>query len=98
MQGKGEQSPKWAVGDFPILLYTDGDEWVCYQGMSGDTHLLELVPGTVLELLRERACTRDELIEQLLDRFEFEPGLDLGDYLDAILKKFELNALIRIVE
>ncbi len=89
---------RWTARDLPLILYHDRDEWVCYHTESGDTHLLELVPGTVLELLRQGELTSGELIRELQTRFEFEGDPNLAEYLDNILHRFELNALIRAVE
>ncbi len=86
---------RWTARDLPLHLYRDGDEWVCFQARSGDTHLFDLLPGTLLELLREGAFTSGELARELRARFDFEDGFSLAEYIDEVLWKFEQNALIR---
>jgi len=88
---------RWTARDLPLHLYRDGDEWVCFQARSGDTHLFDLLPGTLLELLREDTCTSGELVRALRERFDFEESFNLAEYVDEVLWKFEQNALIRPV-
>lgn len=88
---------RWTARDLPLHIYHHDDEWVCFQARSGDTHLFDLLPGTLLALLREGTFTSGELARELRARFDFEEGFNLAEYIDEVLWKFEQNALIRPV-
>ncbi|WP_297529731.1 HPr-rel-A system PqqD family peptide chaperone [Thiohalobacter sp.] len=88
---------RWTARDLPLHIYRHDEEWVCFQARSGDTHLFDLLPGTLLELLREGAFSSGELARELRARFDFEEGFDLAEYIDEVLWKFEQHALIRPV-
>ncbi|WJW74429.1 HPr-rel-A system PqqD family peptide chaperone [Thiohalobacter sp. IOR34] len=80
-----------------MRIFHDGDEWVCYHELAGDTHLFELIPGTLLQMLREETLSGGQLVQRLRERFEFEADFNLAEYVDEVLWKFEQNALIRPV-
>lgn len=74
----------------------DGD-YVVFNPLSGDTHLLEAVAGRVLMDILASPATTDELILRTADFLDVETGDGLSEYVKDVLSKLDELGLIEPV-
>lgn len=78
-------SRRWfpvSAGGSQFHAWEDDDLLVVYHRSSGDTHLLETLPGVVLGLVEAASCTAEQLYLELRDVFQ-------GDDKDHALEVIE---------
>ena len=72
------------------------DDYVIYDQLSGDTHLLDGVSGELICALSEQAMSRAELLKKLNELFEDATELDRENYLVDFIAKFQKLGLLDI--
>ncbi len=78
------ESRRWfpvSVNGSQFHAWDDDDLLVVYHRSSGDTHMLEALPGVVLELVEAACCTAEQLYLELSDIFQ---GDDKNHALEVI--------------
>jgi PqqD family protein of HPr-rel-A system len=73
------------------------DEYVIYDQLSGDTHLLDGLSGELICALSEQVMSRTELLEKLAALFEEASELERENYLIDFVAKFQKLGLLDIV-
>jgi PqqD family protein of HPr-rel-A system len=72
------------------------EEYVVYDQLSGDTHLLDAVSGELICALSEQAMSRTALLEKLAALFEEASELERENYLIDFVAKFQKLGLLDI--
>jgi PqqD family protein of HPr-rel-A system len=72
------------------------DDYVIFAQLSGDTHHLDGISGELICLLSEQAMSRAELLKKLNELFEDATELELENYLDDFIAKFQKLGLLDI--
>jgi PqqD family protein of HPr-rel-A system len=72
------------------------EDYVIYDQLSGDTHLLDGVSGELICVLSEQAMSRAELLEKLAALFEEASELERENYLIDFIAKFQKLGLLKI--
>ena len=86
----------WRItADYEVLQHAWGDSGVVYHAGTGDTHQVDLLTVTVLDLLREAPATLESLARRLARDQDIDDNPDLIERLAQVLR--ELRRL-RIVE
>lgn len=86
----------WRItADYEVLQHAWGDSGVVYHAGTGDTHQVDLLTVTVLDLLREAPATLEALARRLARDQDIDDNPDLIERLAQVLR--ELRRL-RIVE
>lgn len=70
------------------------DEAVVYDSLSGDTHLLDPLSTTIVELVAQSECSSDELVHHLTTAFDMPADAHSLDYLHATLSRLEAIGLL----
>jgi PqqD family protein of HPr-rel-A system len=91
--------PKYLVAIKVVVSLTRWqDEYVLYNQLSGDTHLLDGVSGELIELLLKQAMSRDQLLQNLSLWFEELNADELNTYLDDFIARFTALDLLEIAK
>ena len=72
------------------------DDYVIYDQLSGDTHLLDGVSGELICALSEQAMSRADLLNKLNDLFEETGEIERENYLVDFIAKFQQLGLLDI--
>jgi PqqD family protein of HPr-rel-A system len=72
------------------------DDYVIYDQLSGDTHLLDAVSGELICALSEQAMSRTELLKKLNELLEAPGELEMENYLDDFIARFQKSGLLDI--
>lgn len=87
----------WCVPPKQTLQYRHwDDEYVLYNDLSGNTHLLGETAIVLLQALRRQAATRDTLVALLLEEFEADRA-DIEAEIDELLPQMQRLALVDIM-
>lgn len=70
------------------------DEWVLYNDLSGETHLLGGNAVHVLLALQQSPLAERDIVDSLSAAFEFDPGSDVAADVAALLANLSACALI----
>ena len=70
------------------------DDYVIYDQLSGDTHVLDEVSGGLICALSKQALSRFELLAILTDLFVEATEPELESYLHDFVEKFKLLGLL----
>lgn len=84
----------WFVPAKQTLQYRRwDDEYVLYNDLSGNTHLLGETAIVILQALKRQAATRDTLVAVLMQEFEADTA-DIEAEIDEMLPRMQRLALI----
>ena len=72
------------------------EEYVIYNELSGDTHLLDGVGGELICSLSEKVMSRTVLLKKLNELLESPSQSGMEDYLDDFIARFEQLGLLDI--
>ena len=72
------------------------DEYVIYNELSGDTHLLDSVSGELICALSEKAMSRTALLKKLNELFEAPSESEMENYSDGFIARFQQLGLLDI--
>lgn len=72
------------------------DDYVIYNQLSGDTHLLDGISGELICALSEEAMSRTELLKKLNELLEVPSELEMENYLDDFIARFQKLGLLDI--
>ena len=72
------------------------DDYVFYDQLSGDTHLLDGVSGELICALSEKAMSRAALLKKLNALFEAPSESEMESYLDDFIARFQQLGLLDI--
>ena len=72
------------------------DDYVIYDELSGDTHLLDGVSGELICALSEKAMSRAALLKKLNELFEAPSESEMESYLDDFIARFQQLGLLDI--
>ena len=72
------------------------DDYVIYDELSGDTHLLDGVSGELISALSEKAMSRAALLKKLNELFEAPSESEMESYLDDFIARFQQLGLLDI--
>ncbi|MDO9164298.1 MAG: HPr-rel-A system PqqD family peptide chaperone [Methylococcaceae bacterium] len=72
------------------------DEYVIYDHLSGDTHLLDEISGELLCSLNTQEMSRDDLLKKLVKNFAELTWLDINNYLDVFIDRFVALDLLNV--
>jgi PqqD family protein of HPr-rel-A system len=88
-------NPKWQVADENEFLFRSwGDEFVVYNGVTGDTHLLGLVAAQVMLKLQQTPADAVSLAEWVAPLLQIEPDDELVFAIEQILTDFDSLGII----
>lgn len=88
-------NPKWQVaGGKEFLLRSWDDEFVVYNGATGDTHLLGLVAAQVMLKLQQTPMDAARLAEWVAPLLQTEPDDELVFVIEQILTDFDSLGII----
>jgi PqqD family protein of HPr-rel-A system len=73
-----------------------GNDYVIYDQLSGDTHLLDSLSGELIVALSLQAMSWIELLKKLDQLFEEATGLEMENYLLDFIDKFQKLGLLDI--
>lgn len=79
-----------------IRFFHWDDDYVIYNVLSGDTHLLDGVSGELICALSEKAMSRAALLKKLNELFEAPSELEMENYLDGFIARFQQLGLLDI--
>jgi PqqD family protein of HPr-rel-A system len=80
----------WRIsGAARLLERTWDDERVIWSELTGQTHLLDLLSGTVLQLLQERPADTKELTERAAEELALHADSKLLTTVEQTLADFE---------
>ncbi|BAN36153.1 hypothetical protein SCD_n02345 [Sulfuricella denitrificans skB26] len=86
---------KWQVAAENELLYHSwGDEFVVYNGATGDTHLLGLAAAQVLLKLQQAPADTVSLAEWIAPLQQIEPDDEFVFFIEQILTDFDSLGII----
>ena len=72
------------------------DDYVIYDELSGDTHLLDGVSGNLITALSEEAMSRTALLKKLNELLDAPSESEMENYLHDFIAKFEQLGLLDI--
>jgi PqqD family protein of HPr-rel-A system len=72
------------------------EEYIIYDQFSGDTHLLDGLSGELIGALSEQAMFRSDLLKKLNELFEDATELEMENYLDDFITKFQKLGILDI--
>ena len=72
------------------------DDYVIYDELSGDTHLLDGVSGELICALSEEAMSRTALLKKLNELLEAPSESEMESYLDDFIARFQQLGLLDI--
>ncbi|MDZ4125715.1 MAG: HPr-rel-A system PqqD family peptide chaperone [Hydrogenophaga sp.] len=72
------------------------DEYVIYDHLSGDTHLVDEISGELLCSLNTQEMSRDDLLKKLVKNFAELTWLDINNYLDVFIDRFVALDLLNV--
>ena len=88
-------NPKWQVAtDNAFLFHSWGDEFVVYNGATGDTHLLGLVAAQVMLKLQQMPTDVVSMAEWVAPMLQTEPDDDFVLFIEQILTDFDHLGMI----
>ncbi|GAO36995.1 hypothetical protein SCT_2410 [Sulfuricella sp. T08] len=88
-------NPKWQVADEnEFLLRSWDDEFVVYNGATGDTHLLGLVAAQVMLKLQQTPTDAVSLAEWVAPLQQIEPDDEFVLFIEQILTNFDSLGII----
>lgn len=73
---------------YKISLIQLQDEYVVYDHLSGDTHLLDKISGELVNSLNTKAMSRTELLQKLANNFDGFFWEEINNYLDVFIDRF----------
>jgi PqqD family protein of HPr-rel-A system len=75
------------------------DQWIVYHAASGDTHLLSLVAGEVLQALQQTPSSVATLAEQVAASLKVSAGQEeeLFEQVERLLQELESLGLVEAV-
>lgn len=83
-------NPKWQIAAENELLFRSwDDEFVVYNGATGDTHLLGLVAAQVMLKLQQTPADAVSLAEWVAPLQQIEPNDELVLFIEQILMDFD---------
>jgi PqqD family protein of HPr-rel-A system len=86
---------KWqAISTQAVYLRSWDDEFVVYNSLSGDTHLLGAAAGHILTALHRGPSDETSLTESLCETLHAEPTPEMSLQIQAILTDLHKLALI----
>jgi PqqD family protein of HPr-rel-A system len=86
---------KWrAISTQAVYLRSWDDEFVIYNRLSGDTHLLGAAAGHILTALQRAPSDETSLTESLCKSLHAEPSPDMSLQIQAVLADLHKLALI----
>ena len=85
-----------AGGTLP-LRYWNGD-YVVYNPLTGNTHVLDIVAGEVLKVIMAAPATSHDLYQHVADFLEIPNDFRAADNVDAVLAALDELGLIEPVE
>lgn len=94
-----QATTSWRVpveGTLP-LRYWDGD-YVVYNPLTGDTHVLDIVAGEVLKVIMAAPTTSRELCQHVADFLEVPNDVRTAENVDAVLATLDELGLIEPTE
>ena len=88
-------NPKWQVAAEKEFLFRSwDDEFVVYNGATGDTHLLGLVAAQVMLKLQQTPMDAASLAEWVAPLLQTEPDDELVFVIEQILTDFDSLGII----
>ena len=85
----------WSVpSGVGLLLRSWDDEYLAYSELTGQTHLLALLPGVVLTLLQEGPSSSVELTARVVEALQLEEDDKLLTTVEQTLADFERLGLV----
>ena len=88
-------NPKWQVaGEKEFLFRSWDDEFVVYNGATGDTHLLGTVAAQVMLKLQQTPMDAVSLAEWVAPLLQTEPDDELVFVIEQILADFDSLGII----
>lgn len=88
-------NPKWQVAAENELLFRSwDDEFVVYNGATGDTHLLGLVAAQVMLKLQQAPADAVKLAEWVAPLLQIEPDDEFVLFIEQILTDFDNLGII----
>ena len=88
-------NPKWQVADENEFLFRSwDDEFVVYNGATGDTHLLGLVAAQVMLKLQQTPTDAVSLAEWVAPLQQIEPDDEFVLFIEQILTDFDSLGII----
>lgn len=88
-------NPKWQVAAENELLFRSwGDEFVVYNGATGDTHLLGLAAAQVILKLQQTPTDAVSLAEWVAPLLQTEPDDEFVLFIEQILTDFDSLGII----
>ena len=96
-QEKKRNREIWRVssGNDIAIRYWDGD-FVVFNSLSGETHLLDIVSGKVLSRIMEGPASPFEIQSEIADFLDVENQQDLTNAIEEILNRLEDAGLVEI--
>lgn len=86
---------KWqAISSQAMHLRSWDDEYIVYNSLSGDTHLLGVAAGHILMQLQRAPSDEATLIESLCQAWQAEPNPELSLQIQDILADLQKFMLI----
>jgi PqqD family protein of HPr-rel-A system len=86
---------KWqAISTQAVYVRSWDDEFVVYNSLSGDTHLLGAAAGQILTALQRSPSDETSLTESLCETLDAEPTPQISLQIRAILADLRKLALI----
>lgn len=73
-------------------------DYVIYDHLSGDTHLLDEMSGGLLCSLNTQTMSRDDLLKKLVKSFADLSWLEINNYLDVFIDRFVALDLLNITK
>jgi len=88
-------NPKWQVAAENELLFRSwDDEFVVYNGATGDTHLLGLIAAQVILKLQQTPADAVNLAEWVAPLQQIEPDDEFVLFIEQILTDFDSLGII----
>ncbi|MEQ1621963.1 MAG: HPr-rel-A system PqqD family peptide chaperone [Methylococcales bacterium] len=88
------EKTKTYLAQHKIRVLSWQDEFVIYDQLSGDTHLLDRTSGELLSLLSDNAMTRGQIQEQLVTIFPDNESQEIDSYIDSFIARFNSLGLL----
>jgi PqqD family protein of HPr-rel-A system len=89
-------APQASIKSTKIRSLQWHDEYVIYECLSGDTHLLDSVSGELITALSLQAMSGIELLKKLNELLEDATELEMENYLVDFIDKFQKLGLLDI--
>jgi PqqD family protein of HPr-rel-A system len=85
----------WRVIPGQELYYREwNDEFVVYNNLSGDTHLLGISAIVLLNTLKERAANEDLLVTSLCDSLQLDHDAEVEQQVANVLESLKSLSLV----